>query len=58
MTNTDQIVESLSKNIERITLKYAVISVIQPLEVKDRVEVLKEIIELYESELEVFGESK
>ena len=50
--------EEFAKNTEKLTLKWAIISIVKHLEVKDRQEILKEIIDMYQSELDVFGESK
>ena len=56
--STDKVLEEFAKNTEKLTLKWAIISIVKHLEVKDRQEILKEIIDMYQSELDVFGESK
>jgi hypothetical protein len=58
MTNTDEIMKKFQKSTERLTLKWAVVAVIKPLEAEDRIKLLKEIIDIYQSELDFFGESK
>jgi len=58
MTKIDEAMEQFQKSTERLTLKWAVIGVLKPLIVEDRLEILKEIIDMYQSELNVFGESK
>ena len=58
MSNTDKMLTNFQKSTERLTLKRAVVAIIKPLEVKDRLELLQEIKDIYQSELDVYGESK
>ena len=55
---TDKIVDDVANMTEIYATKRAIIAILQSLDVDKRIEVLKDMADLYQSELDVFGESK
>lgn len=61
-TNTnleiEKIIDDAIERTQKLTIKSCIIDVLSGLRAEDRIELLKDLADMYQSELDVFGESK
>lgn len=59
MTKTiEEIVGYAAQEGANLGIKRAIIAILQVLEPKQRIEILYELVDMYDSEMEIFGRSK